>query len=70
MDQNIFVISALAGLTEAAVQFVGDGLIGVTQAIARVVATLTGSGVIAPTDPPLPLPSAGSRPGLPAAALV
>lgn len=70
VDQDIFVISALAGLTEAAVQFVGDGLIGVTQAIARVVATLTGSGVIAPTDPPLPLPSAGARPGLPAAALV
>ena len=50
VDQDIFLISALAGLTELAVQFTGDILVGVTQAIARVVATLTGSGVIAPTD--------------------
>ena len=58
VDQDIFLISALAGLTELAVQFTGDILVGVTQAIARVVATLTGSGVIAPTDPPLPVPPA------------
>ena len=58
VDQDIFLISALAGLTELAVQFTGDILVGVTQAIARVVATLTGSGVIAPTDPPLPAPPA------------
>lgn len=55
------MISALAGLTELAVQFLGDGLVGVTQALARVVAHLTGSGVIAPTDPPLPAPPAGQR---------
>ncbi len=58
VDQDIFLISALAGLTELAVQFTGDVLVGVTQAIARVVATLTGAGVIAPTDPPLPAPPA------------
>ncbi len=58
VDQDIFLISALAGLTELAVQFTGDILVGVTQAIARVVATLTGAGVIAPTDPPLPAPPA------------
>ena len=60
VDQDIFLISALAGLTELAVQFTGDILVGVTQAIARVVATLTGSGVIAPTDPPLPVPPAAA----------
>ena len=58
VDQAIFLISALAGLTELAVQFTGDILVGLTQAIARVVATLTGSGVIAPNDPPLPVPPA------------
>ena len=58
VNQDIFLISALAGLTELAVQFTGDILVGLTQAIARVVATLTGSGVIAPTDPPLPVPPA------------
>lgn len=70
VDQDIFVISALAGLTELAVQFIGDGLVGVTQALARVVATLTGSGVIPPSDPPLPAPPAGALTGLPVAALV
>jgi hypothetical protein len=58
VDQDIFLISALAGLTELAVDFTGGLLVGVTQAIARVVATLTGSGVIAPNDPPLPAPPA------------
>lgn len=70
VDQDIFIISALAGLTELAVQFIGDGLVGVTQALARVVATLTGSGVIAPSDPPLPAPPTAARLGLPAAVLV
>ena len=70
VDQQIFIISALAGLTEAAVQFAGDGLVAVTQALARVVATLTGSGVIAPSDPPLPAPPTAALPKVPAAALV
>ena len=70
VDQDIFIISALAGFTELAVQFLGDGLVGVTQALARVVAHLTGAGTIAPTDPPLPAPPAGALPLLPAAALV
>lgn len=70
VDQDIFIISALAGLTELAVQFIGDGLVGVTQALARVVATLTGSGVIPASDPPLPAPPAGALTGLPVAALV
>ncbi|MGI9125816.1 MAG: alkaline phosphatase family protein, partial [Mycobacterium sp.] len=57
VDQDIFVISALAGVTQLAVQFVGDALVGVTQAVARAVAYATGSGTIAPTDPPLQPPT-------------
>ena len=60
MDQDIFLISALAGVTKALVQITGDLGVAVTQAIARVVARLTGAGTIAPTDPPLPPPAAGS----------
>jgi hypothetical protein len=52
--QEIFLISTLAQVAEFAVDFIGGALVGVTQAIAGVVARLTGSGVIAPTDPPLP----------------
>ena len=70
VDQQIFIISALAGLTELAVQFAGDGLVAITQAVARVVATMTGSGVIAPSDPPLPTPPTAALPKVPAAALV
>jgi hypothetical protein len=60
VDADIFLISPLVGLAEFVVQVTGDILVGVTQAIARVVATLTGSGVIAPTDDPLPPPPADS----------
>jgi hypothetical protein len=62
VEQDIFVISGLAQITEWIVQFNGDLLIGVTQAVARVVATLTGSGTIAPTDSPLPPPPAEAGP--------
>ena len=60
VKQEIFLISTLAQVAEFAVDFVGGALVGVTQAIAGVVARLTGSGVIAPTDPPLPPPPADS----------
>jgi hypothetical protein len=72
VDQQIFLISALAQGAQFVVQVSGDILVGVTQAVARVVATLTGSGVIAPTDPPLPAPPADSvrLPMLRAAVLV
>ncbi len=53
VDQDIFLISPLAGVAEFVVGFAGDALVGVTQAIARVVGFLTGAGTIAPTDPPL-----------------
>lgn len=58
VDADIFLVSTLARVAEFAVQIVGDILVGTTQALARVVAILTGSGVIAPTDPPLPPPAA------------
>jgi hypothetical protein len=60
VDQDIFLISALVGVAEFLVQITGDVLVFTTQAVARVVGYLTGSGVIAPTDPPLPPPPAGS----------
>ncbi|MCX6488486.1 MAG: alkaline phosphatase family protein [Mycobacterium sp.] len=72
VDADIFLISPLVGLAEFVVQVTGDVLVATTQAVARVVATLTGAGTIPPSDLPLPAPSAGSvrLPMLPAAALV
>lgn len=65
VDQDIFLISGLAELTQQIVQFNGNLIVGATDALARGVAYLTGSGVIAPTDPPLPAPAAGVElPGL------
>lgn len=63
VEQDIFLISALAGLTELAVQFTGDILVGLTQAIARVVGYLTGAGTIPPSDDPLPAPPVLFLPG-------
>ncbi len=60
VEQEIFLISTLAQVAEFAVDFIGGALVDVTQAIAGVVARLTGSGAIAPTDPPLPPPPADS----------
>ena len=67
VDQEIFLISTLAQVAEFAVGVIGGALVDVTQVIAGVVARLTGSGVIPPTDPPLPPPSGASL--LPAAAV-
>ena len=54
VEKDIFLISALAGVTKALVQITGDLGVAVTQAIARVVARLTGAGTIPPTDPRCP----------------
>ena len=70
VDADIFLVSALAGVAEFVVQIVGDILVGTTQAIARVVATLTGSGVIPPSDPPLPPPSSAVLLPVPPAAVL
>jgi hypothetical protein len=73
VEQDIFLVSALAGAAEFLVQITGDVLVFTTQAIARVVAYLTGAGTIPPTDPPLTPPPADSvlvPVWLPAAVLV
>ncbi len=61
VDQDIFLISGIAEVTKWIVQFNGDLAVGVTQALARVVAYLTGAGTIPPSDPPLPPPPANSE---------
>lgn len=61
VDKDIFLISGLADITQWIVQFNGDLAVGITQAIARVVARLTGSGTIKPTDPPLAPKQANSE---------
>ncbi len=70
IDQDIFLISGLAGLTQQIVEISGGLVVGATDALARGVGYLTGSGVIAPTDPPLPAPAAGSELPLPLDATV
>jgi hypothetical protein len=68
VDQDTFLISDLAEVGQQIVRFTGDVGIAVTEPIARAVAYLTGAGVIAPTDPPLPTPAGDSElPGLLAA---
>ncbi|MEB3020147.1 alkaline phosphatase family protein [[Mycobacterium] crassicus] len=56
IDQDIFLISALAEGTQWVVNTVGGAVVDVTNSIALGVGYLTGAGVIAPTDAPLPLP--------------
>lgn len=58
VDQDIFLISGLAELTQQVVGFSGGLVVDATDLLARGVGYLTGSGVIAPTDPPLPAPAA------------
>ena len=71
VDQEIFLISTLAQVAELAVGFIGGALVDVTQVIAGVVARLTGSGVIPPSDQPLPPADSVAVPVLlPAAVLV
>ncbi|MGV0731371.1 alkaline phosphatase family protein [Mycolicibacter sinensis] len=64
VDQDIFLISGLAELLQQVNNFVGGAVVDVTDTLARGVAYLTGSGVIAPTDPPLPPPPGGSEASL------
>lgn len=61
IDQDIFLITGIAEVTKWIVEFNGDLAVGVTQAMARVVAYLTGAGTIPPSDPPLPPPPADSE---------
>jgi hypothetical protein len=61
VDQDIFLISGIAEVTKWIIQFNGNLAVGVTQAMARVVAYLTGAGTIPPSDPPLPPAPADSE---------
>ena len=54
VDKDIFLVSGLAELLQPVVQFAGGLVVDAADVLARGVAFLTGSGVIAPTDPPLP----------------
>ncbi|MEZ0382281.1 alkaline phosphatase family protein [Mycobacterium sp. pW045] len=54
VDQDIFLVSGLAEFLQQVVQFTGGLVVDTTDTLARGIAYLTGSGVIAPTDPPLP----------------
>jgi hypothetical protein len=61
VDQDTFLVSDLAEVSQQIVRFTGDVGIAVTDPIARAVAYLTGAGVIPPTDPPLPTPAEASE---------
>ncbi|MCV7383400.1 alkaline phosphatase family protein [Mycolicibacter longobardus] len=56
VDQDIFLISALAQGTQWVNDAVGGLVVDSTNAVARAIAFMLGSGVIAPTDAPLPVP--------------
>ncbi|MEB3068008.1 alkaline phosphatase family protein [[Mycobacterium] vasticus] len=53
VDQDIFLVSGLAEAAQQVVQFVGGLGVDATEALAQVVAHMTGVGTIEPTDPPL-----------------
>lgn len=63
-DQDIFLISALAEFAQQVNDFFGGLTVDALQMVAHGVGYLTGSGVIAPTDPPLPTPSSAEYTGL------
>ncbi|RAV03178.1 alkaline phosphatase family protein [Mycolicibacter senuensis] len=63
VDQDIFLISGLAEFVQQINDFFGGLLVDATNAVALGVGYLTGAGVIAPTDPPLP-PPGGSEASL------
>ncbi|ORW19906.1 phosphodiesterase [Mycolicibacter nonchromogenicus] len=56
VDQDIFLISGLAEFGQDINEFFGGLTVDALQLMARGVAYLTGAGVIAPTDAPLPPP--------------
>ncbi|OBK89682.1 alkaline phosphatase family protein [Mycolicibacter sinensis] len=56
IDQDIFLLSGLAEITQQVVQFAGGLVVDSTNAMAVAISQLLGAGVIEPTDAPLPLP--------------
>ncbi|GFG87366.1 MULTISPECIES: alkaline phosphatase family protein [Mycobacteriaceae] len=63
VDQDIFLISGLAEVAQQINEFFGGLTVNVTNTVAHGFAYLLGSGVIAPTDAPLPLPGAAEFTG-------
>jgi hypothetical protein len=63
VDQDIFLISGLAGLTQQINNFVGGLLVDSTNFVAREITHLLGAGVIAPPDAPLPAPGSAEFTG-------
>ncbi|CAJ1495865.1 alkaline phosphatase family protein [[Mycobacterium] holstebronense] len=61
VDQDIFLISGLAQFAQEINDFFGGLSVDALQLVAHGVGYLTGSGVIAPTDAPLPPPPGGSE---------
>lgn len=51
--QDIFVVSALAGVADAGVRVIGGALFAATDFIGQIVGRLTGAGVIPPSTPTL-----------------
>jgi hypothetical protein len=49
VDQDIPVVSQLAGVTKIGAQLLGDAVYAVTNAVAQIVGKLTGAGVIPPS---------------------
>ncbi|MGV0625638.1 alkaline phosphatase family protein [Mycolicibacter minnesotensis] len=56
VDQDIFLISGLAHIVQHINSFFGGMTVDLTSMLARGIGYLTGAGVIAPTDAPLPIP--------------
>ncbi|CAJ1505729.1 alkaline phosphatase family protein [[Mycobacterium] kokjensenii] len=65
VDEDIFLVSDLAEVAQQINGFFGGLSVDVTNAVAMGVAHLLGSGVIAPTDDPLPLPGGAEFTELP-----
>lgn len=64
VDQGIFLISGLAQFAQEINDFFGGLSVDALQLVAHGVAHLTGSGVIDPTDPPLPAPGSAEFTGI------
>ena len=64
VDQDIFLISGLAEVAQQINDFFGGLTVDALQLVAHGVGYLTGSGVIEPTDAPLPPPGSSEYTGL------
>jgi hypothetical protein len=63
IDQDIFLISGLAQGAQWVLNTVGPVVVDVATDLGRAVGYLTGAGVIAPNDAPLPLPASADFTG-------